>query len=425
MTNNVFYSSIIVSTLLICSIVLSIIFDCLTFPMVALFLSIILIILIILIFIKSKKEKSVISSIIQKSYIKTNQNTGSITESLSTIIDKNETFLSNMRSLSSDVEMNSEFLMKSFENAILNIDLMHGSFKEIYSNMKLQEESIVNTGGALSDAVKSIHSIKNNVYNQSSSIEQTSRTIQLMLDTFVEITETIKQAGEIASNLSIVAGEGGNMIRQTMQSIQSVQLESNNITEIINIIKNISDQTNILSLNASIESAHAGDAGKGFAIVAQEIRRLAQQSTESADKIEKSINKIVSKVQDTSSLAEKSGAALDKLLNGVESTSKIIESISDSVGTQSKNTSDITEAISEMLTGTSDVKQEIDQQASGWEEITRMSEHLKEISTRVGELIKSSYKKIYRVIDSINILGKVAVRNMTATEDIEKTVLKI
>jgi methyl-accepting chemotaxis protein len=127
--------------------------------------------------------------------------------------------------------------------------------------MKLQEESVTNTGVALTDAVRSIHSIQDNVYTQSSSIEETSRTIQIMIDTFVSITDTMKQAGEIASNLSVVAEEGGKMIRETMQSIQSVQLESKNITEIISIIKNIADQTNILSLNASIESAHAGDAG--------------------------------------------------------------------------------------------------------------------------------------------------------------------
>jgi len=178
-------------------------------------------------------------------------------------------------------------------------------------------EKLFKSTGELSGEVKRIQEKSNNtlerIQNQSDLVDNIKKII-------VETTRSSESMGNISKETIEAAGKGLNMVKKLSSSVDQVNSESegvyktmveleNNCEEIQNItriITGISEQTNLLSLNASIESARAGEAGKGFAVVAEEIRKLAMMSKNSAENISQIIKELVDK-------AERSVKAFEKL----------------------------------------------------------------------------------------------------------------
>ncbi len=156
------------------------------------------------------------------------------------------------------------------------------------------------------------------------------------------VTETVSQVSNTAKgHLEHLLEANGYTTKSTgdvISSITSVKTAVEDIISAVQIIMDISDQTNLLSLNASIEAAHAGEAGKGFAVVADEIKKLADQSNTSAKQIEQIIDKVVEKTKECTEFAEQikdavsnEEAALKDVENSFEDVDENISKASASV----------------------------------------------------------------------------------------------
>lgn len=183
--------------------------------------------------------------------------------------------------------------------------------------------------GTLSSGIDLEHSLSlvDNVERLASATEQVSHSVD-----------------EIAKSASELAG-AGIMAVQMSHNL----LDKNKSTfEILEFIKNIAAQTNLLGLNAAIEAARAGEQGRGFAVVAGEVRSLAQRSAEAAREIKKLISSSIEKVENGSRLVENAGASMDGIVSQVRKVSDFITEISSTAKEQVSAISQITDAVGQL-----------------------------------------------------------------------------
>ena len=249
---------------------------------------------------------------------------------------------------------------------------------------RAREEGIHDATARLEDIVMAISSASTAL---SSQIEQTSRgaeeqsrrisetatSMEEMNATVLEVASNASQAADMADTAKHKAGDGSSIVETVIQGIGEVQSQAlemkadmtslgsqaEGIGQIITVISDIADQTNLLALNAAIEAARAGEAGRGFAVVADEVRKLAEKTMTATQEVGAAITGIqqgtrknienvdhaARKIDQTTSLAGKSGTALSEILSLVERTTDQVRSIATAAEQQSTATEEINRSI--------------------------------------------------------------------------------
>ncbi|ORM84461.1 methyl-accepting chemotaxis protein [Pantoea deleyi] len=183
---------------------------------------------------------------------------------------------------------------------------------------------------------------------QSAAVVQTAASMEELSSTVKQNAENAHHASQLATDASVNAGRGGEIIRDVITTMNNISQSSGKIGEIINVINGISFQTNILALNAAVEAARAGEQGRGFAVVAGEVRNLAQRSSLAAKEIETLIRESLDRVHDGSDYVERAGTTMNDIVRSVSQVKDIMGEIAAASDEQNRGISQIATAMAEM-----------------------------------------------------------------------------
>ncbi|MCG0454853.1 methyl-accepting chemotaxis protein [Enterobacter cloacae complex sp. ECC445] len=183
---------------------------------------------------------------------------------------------------------------------------------------------------------------------QSASLVQTAASMEQMAASTKNNADNTRQASEQANVATLQARKGGELMGQVASNMQSITECAQQMTEIISLIDGIAFQTNILALNAAVEAARAGDHGKGFSVVAEEVRNLAHRSAEAAKNIKTLIDVTSSNVTQGASVVSQAEKNMHEIVTGSVNVSRLMDDISASTSEQEKGISQITLALSEL-----------------------------------------------------------------------------
>jgi methyl-accepting chemotaxis protein len=183
---------------------------------------------------------------------------------------------------------------------------------------------------------------------QSASLVQTAASMEQMAASTRNNADNTRLASEQATVATLQARKGGELMGQVASNMQSITECAQQMTEIISMIDGIAFQTNILALNAAVEAARAGDHGKGFSVVAEEVRHLAHRSAEAAKNIKTLIDVTSSNVTQGASVVSQAEKNMHEIVTGSGNVSRLMDDISASTSEQEKGISQITLALSEL-----------------------------------------------------------------------------
>ena len=183
---------------------------------------------------------------------------------------------------------------------------------------------------------------------QAANLEETAASMEELTSTVRQNAEHARQANQLAIGAAKVAGDGGEVVRQAVQPMDSIEQSSQRIADIIGVIDGIAFQTNILALNAAVEAARAGEQGRGFAVVATEVRTLAQRSADAAKEIKTLIDNSVSSVSAGSSLVRQAGSTMEDIITGVQRVTDIMAEISAASQEQSAGIEQVSQTVMQM-----------------------------------------------------------------------------
>jgi methyl-accepting chemotaxis protein len=272
----------------------------------------------------------------------------------------------------------------------------------------------VEAASAIDEVTSTMHEMSINVQNvvkstqmQSSSVAETSASIEQMVASIQRVADTSRTLLEICQRSREEVQTGiktmdkttagltrtSSAIQSSAQIIDALGLRANEIGKIIEVIDDLAEQTNLLALNAAIEAARAGEHGLGFAVVAEEVRKLAEKSTQSTKEISdliegiqkeareavENMEKSTSMVQEGLELGGELNVALIKISDVVTEVYKFAQQIGGATNEQSNGSTQIAKATSRLTEITQEINSSIEEQASGAQSVVRAMEKMREL----------------------------------------------
>ncbi len=226
-------------------------------------------------------------------------------------------------------------LLQALSQMSVNLQAMIGDIGESVESMKTATERIAGANAELSDRSSA----------QAASLEETAASLEELSSVVSRNAERSVEANRIASAASGVATNGGEVFARVGVTMGEIKGSSSKIAAITKVIDGIAFQTNILALNASVEAARAGEHGAGFAVVAEEVRSLAQRSATAAKDIEVLIRESVEKVASGHALVGELSGTMEQLIRSVGEVTEVVGEIAAANKEQSIGIGQINETV--------------------------------------------------------------------------------
>jgi methyl-accepting chemotaxis protein/cytosine/uracil/thiamine/allantoin permease len=244
--------------------------------------------------------------------------------------------------------------------------------QEVEDKTMTQAASVTQTNAVMRQIVQRINDLNSNIEEQAGSIARSAAAIEEMVSNINSVTRTLMQNERNVQDLAAASEKGSASLNRISLEIHEVAEESENLLNINAVIRNIANQTNFLSMNAAIEAAHAGSKGLGFAVVAEEIHKLAESSSHQVKIVSQVLKKITGAL---TRISESAGTVIGNfedidrrvnevliqekhILDAMEEQSSGSKEILETIGKSTAITQNVRQGSEEMLAGTNEVLEE-------------------------------------------------------------------
>ena len=229
------------------------------------------------------------------------------------------------------------------------IDLLAGGIGKMIVDLRGVIANVVAAAGGFADSSHAIAERATGVavgtQALGATVEQMNASIDGLTFSINSIAENVSSADYLARATQQEAEAGARAVAKSIEAMDLINRSSEDIGEIVKVISEIANQTNMLAFNAAIEAARAGEHGLGFSVVADEVRKLAERSSQATKEISKLINESVKRVTTGSEISRQASDAFDKIVSGVGKTTLAISDISKAANEQLLTAREVSTAI--------------------------------------------------------------------------------
>jgi methyl-accepting chemotaxis protein len=346
-----------------------------------------------------------------------------------------------------------EAMLVGLEGISKNVDILHGGAQastasnrevvalndEVAAQVKGMAKAVDDTSASITDMSSWIRQVSDNIDGLNSSIEETSLTMNEMDTSIRQVEANAKQAVSLSTVAAETAATGVASVQQTLDGIEKIRASSamvsatirrlgdriSNIGKILGVIDDVAEQTNLLALNAAIIAAQAGEKGRAFAVVADEIKELASRVGVSTAEIVKLIRSIQSEseqaivavdrgmgsVTEGVTLAHATAESLNRISQSVQEAMSMIRAIAQATIEQARSSSQVTTALHRIADSSQQVHTVSQSQAKSSEQITQSAKEMQRVTQHVRSSTGELRKRSQEIADSMASVSEM-VRNL-------------
>ncbi len=337
----------------------------------------------------------------------------------------------NLRQVVGQISTSSRTVASSAEEISASSEQMAKGAEAQTSSTEQTSATMVQMAAQMQQLARNAEALAANVDETSSAIQQMSATLnqtaqngEVLLraveDATARLTTMIENIGAIASRVHLVDQVSQQSVAETRAggerlraSIDSIGGKSEEIGQIVKVIEAIADQTNLLALNAAIEAARAGEAGRGFAVVADEVRRLAERSVQATQEI----GSVIETVQrETRGAVQLMGTVLTGIVESIDKTSRLVGEAARVIEEHAAGAQEVLRMVNEMATLTRQIAAAVRENAAGAKEITHAAQKMNQLTHQMSEAVAEQQRGGELIVKAVESVALVSRQNLVAVE---------
>ncbi|WP_146049406.1 HAMP domain-containing methyl-accepting chemotaxis protein [Alkalispirochaeta sphaeroplastigenens] len=307
--------------------------------------------------------------------------------------------LGEIRSIVARVEESSGILLSSVRAMVEAVEQVVAHTASTRQQMETQVESVDQTSSSIEEIVSSVKSLDQAIESQASGVTESSAAIEEMISSVESLRRSNNRAETAVHELVQVAQGGKRSLDSALEEIHLLSDNSANLQQANKLIAEISARTNLLAMNAAIEAAHAGEAGLGFTVVAQEIRKLAEAAADQSKAIARNLKREIDIVGSVVETTRATAGSFSAILENVGSVSEIVGEIKRGMDEQSSAGTQIRSALVDINTITQRVHQ-------GSREMTDGSSHILSAATSLSGISEEVREAMIRIDEGVAVMRR-------------------
>jgi methyl-accepting chemotaxis protein len=302
-------------------------------------------------------------------------------------------------------------LSATMEETGASVIQINSSISNTRGRLQEQSASVEEVSAAIEELARNVSALGAMIDGQSAIISQSSAAVEEMIANTESAASQVERAGS-ASDRNLAEGRAGkSRIDEVTEAVASIVRYSDNLDEAVRVIQEIADRTNLLAMNAAIEAAHAGDSGKGFSVVADEIRKLAEQSTSQAKDISEALGMVRSSIDSVSSASRAAVDSFASILEGADSVGEALRGGGRAMTESREGARQVLEGLARLRDITREITGGSKEMSTGNDSILRQVARLRDINRVVVSNNDEITRGTMEINDAIAATIELSLRN--------------